>query len=212
MEPNPIAIGDIVVLTIFSTWNSQRYLNVLHYQCKNLPMDTHYALCMNDLIAAVQSDAVTSIVPKLALCMGVDASITEVRAQRVYPTRDYYISDNTVIQGGGVDQCTAGNLSAVITKQSTHVGRGRSGSFHVPAIPESAYASGFITANYLQLLEPLAENIDVTQVSGAGGNDVWGPGMFNPNLGALANWSDIARVKIQDTVRVMRRRTVGVGI
>lgn len=211
MPPAPVAAGDIIQVIIKGEANGQTLLNVLYYKAKSgYPEDT-YAEAMEELWAAIVVDDITSITDAMVPLMGNNTGINWVQCQRVYPTRDYYYRGAADLQGTHADDCDAPNVSAVITKRSERSGRGRSGSFHLGGIANTTYALGKITPAAQSLLVTLAAGIELVQQETTDGTG-YEPGMFNPELGAGLNWSPIADTTVQETLRVMRRRTVGVGI
>jgi len=209
---DPLRINDIVAVTIVGSFEQQTYENVLHYRADNPPDNTEsYEQGLNALIASIKNDIGSAVITEYLPVIGANAGLDYIQAQRVYPTRDFYVRVNEAQPGTHAGDCLTGNISGVITKQSEKAGRGRSGSFHTFAVPEGTYEKGTFLAAYLTLLDELGDAIELNQRTFAG-LDVWWPGMYSPTAGAGDNWSGIVNTTAQDTVRVMRRRTVRVGI
>lgn len=209
--PDPIAAGDIVQVVIESRVEGQTMLNVLYFKANEAEVGSTYFESLEKLIESVVSDLNTAIVARMTPLMGPNAQVTNVQAQRVYPTRDVYRRQPLGEPGTHVDDCDATNVAAVIVKQSSVAGRGRSGTFHLGGLGSTSYALGEMTNDAVGLLTALGDSLDDKQ-PGVGDTEQWIPGMFNASLGAPNNFTTIAATAPRKTLRVMRRRTVGVGI
>lgn len=211
MPVDPIAVGDVIQVVIESEVLSQVCLNVLHYRCEVQPAGATYDGALFDVMNAVGIGDDENIVPKMRPLMGENARVFRIQAQRVYPHRDHYVRDTIDQDGLAPVVCNAPNLAFVLTKQGEKIGRGRSGNFHLAGVTDQHYALGFVTEAGIDLMEALADKLGdpiVPQLDAFG----YRPGMFNPALGADLNWNPIVAVTPQPTVRVIRRRTVGLGI
>lgn len=205
-----IAVGDIVQVIIEGVCENQRTLNVLHYKAAVGLPETEYFVALQELCEAVGENPTTGIVPKMLPLMGPNARIQRIQAQRVYPQRDLYTRLEIDQGGEHVDDCDATNVAAVITKRGEHVGRGKSGTFHLGGLANTTYALGNITGPATALLVDLADKLNDPQMT-SGAEPVFKPGLFNPTAGAGSNWNEIVATDPMKTLRVMRRRTVGVG-
>lgn len=208
--PGPIAAGDIVQCVIESRVEGQVMLNVLYYRANEAEVGSSYFESLEKLIESVISDPNTAITPRMQPLMGPNVTIEAVQVQRVYPARDVYRRQPLGDQGSHADDCDATNVAAVIVKQAAVAGRGRSGTFHLGGLASTTYALGSLTADARTLLLALGDSLDDRQ-PGVADTEQWVPGMFNPLLGAGLNFTEIAATAPKDTLRVMRRRTVGVG-
>lgn len=212
MATDPLRINDIVAITIVGSFEQQTYENVLHYKAENPPDPANsYEQELDLLIGSIKNDIGSAVITEYLPLIGANCGIDYIQAQRVYPTRSFYVRVNEAQAGTHANDVMTGNISGVITKQSEKAGRGRSGSFHTFGVPNGVYEKGAFLAAYLTLLDELGDSLELTQRTFAG-LDVWWPGMFNPTQGAGDNWAGIVNTVAQDTVRVVRRRTVRVGI
>jgi len=211
MPSAPLAVGDIVQLVIESRVNDQVCLNVLHYRARvALPAIT-YPEAMDLLNQAVGGPSAESITDKMAAIMAENASIVRCQAQRVYPTRDIFYRLTVDKVGRAAGDCMAQNIAGVLTKRAEVAGRGRAGSFHLAGLPQEAMSVGYIANAFKPRFDELADKLGDPLVAD-GGQFVYEPGMYSPGSGAGLNWNYIAAVETQTTLRVMRRRTVGLGI
>lgn len=211
MAIDPIAIGDIVQVVIGVKVEGQQCLNVLYYRADSNQGPNTYVATIDNLLNRIESDEVDGIIPHLIPCMAPNAIHNFIQGQRVYPVRSIPIRTNLANDGTHVDDCDATNVSAVISKKVEKAGRGRTGSFHVAGVPNTGYALGSITEAYAALLEQVATRLDSPQ-AGITPGSFWNPGTFNPELGVGDNFVPIVDAEVKRTLRVMRRRTVGVGI
>lgn len=211
MAVDPIAAGDVVQVVIESSCLGQTFLNVLHYRAKTNPTGNGYGQQLANLIDAVGTGDDENIVPKMLALMSEEAKVVNVQAQRVYPNRDYYVRVEQDEAGIIPVVCNYPNSALVLTKQGEKIGRGRSGSFHLGGITDQHVALGYITAAGLILAASLGDKLGDPLVPSVGGF-TWEPGLYNPTLGNGLNFNPLVGVFPRDTVRVMRRRTVGVGI
>lgn len=206
-----IAAGNIVQVTIESQALGQTLLNVLHYRAKIALAGQDYFLVMSNLAEAIGESPTAGIVPKMLPLMGANTSVANIYCQRIAPVRSPFLKTLVDMPGSHVEDCDASNLAAVITKRGDVSGRGRSGTFHLGGLGNTVYGHGFITPGSLTLLEELADKMNDPQLT-SGGSSVFEPIIYNPGGGSPGTGNEIVFCGPSNTVRVMRRRTVGLGI
>lgn len=209
--PTPVALNDVVQVVIQMRYQSQIYLNVLHYQSLQNWAPALYEETLQQLSNTIENDVVTGIIPAYLPVVPPSVTFETITVQRVYPTRDYYVRSPVGSPGEADGTTLAGSLGATITKLSQVSGRGRQGSFHVPALPTDAIVNGLVATGFLPVLNTLAQSLRLVQMEDGAGTG-FQPGMFNPTLGGPNNFVPLIDTIVQNTARVMRRRTVGVGI
>lgn len=204
----PLLINDIIQYTLEYNVLNQVCLNVLNYRVLELvaPVnDGNDALF--EMLAELEGPGgiVNAVPPAIA------SNVTLVRhsAQKVRPTRFVRVSQLLNLPGTFPGNCTAPNVAAVITKKPIQSKRGLLGSVHVPGLSQEAYLGGTITPALIGSLDTLALRIRTVQVLA-----VTGVTLEPVLLSAATAFAPkpVASVEIQSTLRVMRRRTVGVGI
>lgn len=205
-----LVVGDIVQTIIESEVLGQRCLNVLYYRARSGMPTVTYFEAMDALNDAVLNGTVSSIVEAMVPLMGDNTKVKRVQSQRVYPSRDIYVRMAANVLGTVVELCRTPNIAFVITKTSELSGRGRNGSFHLAGVTDQHYTAGYVTEVGIGLLNTLGDKINDPQVAD-GGEFVFEPGMYHPGAGAGFNWHYMVGTNSQETVRVMRRRTVGLG-
>ena len=213
MAIDPLATGDIVEIIIRSDVLNQACLTVLHYKVGSTVFAGTYFAQLDEINAHFNVDAITSFPNALANVMAPNTTVSSLTIQRVYPTRSPYKRYNATYAGNyPTGTCLTPNISAVVTKQSEAAGRGRAGALHVPGISSDAILDGRLSAGMRAAMDTFASFVDDPYVPVGGSLYMLTPGMFNPRLGAGANFKAVVTAYTEDTVRVMRRRTVGLGI
>lgn len=208
-----VQTGDILQARWEYSYQSQTYMTMAAFQYEGAgtgldPLATALAVAtwMGGGVAGntLLFDLLTSLIP-------TNVVIERTVAQWVYSTR--YVPQAYVVGTSGEygGTCSTGNISGVLTKQSTFSGRRFVGSLHIPCLPSLAHANGLIVQNYKNAMVNFAVEYKRTYaLPGAAGNN-FVPIIMPKNPGALAP-AKIASIYPQPQVRVMRRRTVGLGI
>lgn len=185
----------------------QRILTVLHYRWLGLDIldaESEYQNLLDKL------QGVNGLFTLIPACQGSGVAYLEQRAQCIYPTRRVYISQYNLYNGARtITAPLPVNDNSVVTKRCATVGRGRSGSIHITGLDAGDSVNGMITSTYRALVQPVADHVTD----------------YLPDVGLIANWEPVTWSRhlpaspsividglIEDTTRVMRRRTVGVGI
>lgn len=211
MAINPIVVGDIMQAIIRGRVNGQVNLNVLHYRCTKSPTGTNYFIQTENLGRIIGGPAADSIVSTWLPNIGKNATIDWVQTQRVSPIRSIYTRFPVGAPGTNAADCEAQNTAAVLTKQVDRVGRGRVGSFHAGYVPPAFQLRGLLTVAGTVEYTKLADKLNALLVGPLDGAE-YEPVTFEPTAPVGFNFSKIVNVFVQPEVRVMRRRTVGLGI
>lgn len=203
------AVGDIFLVTLRMTWLAQQMINTFYWRVATNPAQDLVNQVSNgmDLVLGgsnglyLRHKALRSL-----LC-----SLDRVSIQRIAPSRmvpQEFVKNQA---GDVVASVDTGNLAATISRRGSQAKRSDIGSVHIP-LPQdpSVYALGSLTPAYLQKLTDLAAIIqaNITTPSGT----IMEPVIYHPGPEAVPNFSFVGAAFPQSTVRVMRRRTVGLGI
>jgi hypothetical protein len=100
------------------------------------------------------------------------------------------------------------NTAAVITLASDLAARSGVANKHLPAIPTAAVVNSVLTAGYVGDLGNLADQ--ALQPLNTGAGKTWNPCIYNRATPAASK--PLADFLVNPYARVMRRRTVGLGI
>lgn len=190
----------------------QQYLNIRHYRVATpVPDATPVNTEMNNFLDYFNLTAIGTITGEILQSLGNNCSIREIRVQPIKPTRMIFYRTFVNFEGDAADQADTGNVAAVISLNTAMAGRDQLGSFHLPCPPKNAMFSGQFTNAYvdglggLELL--LKSGVDIAATGGS-----YLPVIFHRNALPGFQSDDIIGATRRRTVRVMRRRTVGVGI
>lgn len=204
-----IAVNDVIRVTFFQRLFDQRVLTVFHMRCITAPAPgTSDILAMTNLADQVGDPA---NVPLLEWRPLVTPSIVfdEVRCQRVSPTRSIYGKNFIGVNGTNAGTSVTANVAASIEKRSGIPGRTGIGRVQMAGVPQEQMVNGSLDSVYLALVqnawEELLGNVTVAADGSVYDWIIWGEGVPTIDNG-------IIDVQAKDTVRVMHRRTKGIGI
>lgn len=213
-EAPTVLMGDICEVTIWGTLCGQRVLNVLHYQAGN---DSAPALdvAMQDLLDELQN--IGKLKDKFLAAAAQNYDMNEIVAQIIHPVRWARFPSPVGEPGAIADDALTADLAAVIEKsgffaasnRAAKLGLGKTGGLHFAPVPAEKMSEGILDQVYLEteLNDLGAEVVNIVTTASM----EWIPGIFSatadPKVFTATN-----RHSEKNTVRVMRRRTVGVGI
>lgn len=200
------AIGDVMLLSFSGSWHGQRVLNTFYYAITGIvgaPTNAAFQAAFDTAISAGGN-----LQAKFLACCPVSYTLTERWIQTVAPLRLVKTINASGSPGSSAAPSTTANLAAVITRKGGVANRHNIGSLHVPyGNADFGMANGIIGGVQKVAMDALAAQM--TQVVTVGGLGTVTPVLwFKPSI---LNVAPIIQANTQTTVRVMRRRTVGVG-
>lgn len=206
----PLAVNDIVQVSYRLTALAQKCLFFMNY--KVISTDSTGTVLGDQ--QAISNKFATTTTPNLLFyylrCLSANVTILAVRAQSVRPVRfatsETLVGTNGTYGGANVSTC---NLAAVISRASQFAGRSQISNSHVGPISEGAYTTGLITSAYKTLLSDLAAVMLADQFTTT--PSIGLRPVILHKLGSTPFSDPVVSYKIGDSVRVMRRRTLGVG-
>jgi len=208
----PVTGGSILEVANVGLINGQTIMNVWHYRWDGAPS------------VAVDGDLITNVLrpvlqggPLPGLLDGLKAMCNEIcawqyiRYQWITPIR-YAPIQNPIDSGNGaaVDQALPQNVCGVVTLQSIFAGPGFTGRKHFGGLSVTDEATGLMT-NEFRLSANLIMEVMIQEVPtpGVQASSTLVPVIFDRlNPENSVPW---IAYHVQDTSRVIRRRTVGVG-
>jgi len=205
----PLAVNDVIQVTVIGEKDGQAVLNVFHYQCTVAPSTGTPADNMTSLVNQLWAVDAGELETLWMDVMPADYVLLAARGQRVAPTRSAYV-EVALIDNGEIaaDTMDTANLAWVFVKQSELAGRRGKGTTHM-LLPASTWIeNGRIGTEGAAARASLLGQIP-NQTSPAGGG-VFVPIIYHPNFSP--NFSRITHCTQKSEVRTMRRRTVGRGI
>jgi hypothetical protein len=204
----PIAVGDIVEQRLRFRYLEQTLLNVMHYRIDVIGTENN----LPNLAAAIDSELASGFgfYQRFGELLDVDCIHERTEYQIVAPVRFSATVIEPVITSAGAvtDYKLPANVGVVITKKSLRASRGSNGSIHIGGINADMLVGGKLSASGLTRLNSLANLVpaEINLGSGAKVTRV----VYSRFPGRIA--VSITDAVAQDTARVVRRRTVGVGI
>lgn len=201
--------------------NGQRCMNVVHYRPSVPGVGP-----VRDLVAAFlvsfQQDAAGTLIRGMKRNQASDVIIDLVTAQAIWPTR--YVKQETEEYAvvGDIDAapCSAQNVQMCITKKGALGNRHNVGHFHLGGLPETSYQQGLINVGGLGArIGELLTGLEWKPEDAVNGI-TYTPVILNKTKVVIAGKDKYVisgstvqeHVEFNEALRVMRRRTVGLGI
>lgn len=185
----------------------QKDLTVWHWNVKTAQAGNDMLNFLgNDLNASLLGAG--SFVPTLMNLMSDQATLTAVVSQVIHPTRYHGVRSIAAVQGGDATPLGTNNLALSIGYSGILAGRGKSGRTQVPGLPKKYIIDGFWDAAIRVPVYNLFSTWRTQDWAVPGGKATLTPILFDPQS---AGKNAIVDATSYRTVRVMRRRTVGVG-
>jgi len=202
--------NSILEVTMLQRYNAQVCMNVLHYRWTSTgPAEGDD---LTDLLDALVFNGVGSVTDLLKARNAATWFYTATKYQWVSPIRytPKLYTDATGF-GENVNPALPQNVAAVLTKKAVVATRKGTGGVHFTGLCDDDVLDGFLTAARKTNMDAVA--VQLSQVADTGA--VLAGSKLTPIIGpqteasTAPTWTDWIS---QDTVRVMRRRTVGLGI
>jgi len=202
-------IGDVVSIQIHGRIFNQVTMSTFHYKVTTASTtpDTKVALEALGTSFKTQLNA-----PGLAFLQAAPQNwlAEKVRLQVVSPILSQYAIVSWNLFGTIGSDANASNVTGTLTRRTSFGGRTQIGALHTAPLPDAAMLSGLIAASHLAKMDNLADKMDnnftvlaeTTQVT---------PVLWSTN-DPFNNNKLITSIIVQPEIRVMRRRTVGLGI
>jgi len=198
-----VPVGSILEATIRGTLAGQTTLSLFHYMLNDAAIPDGGAFLA---VFNVGFNVATGVVDTYRLACCEDFTLEEIRYQWIYPTRFRSQSFAPFIGTGAiVDQSAPPNVAQVITKRADVASRRGIGTLHVPSVPNSQIANGMLLAGQVTKLNALGAALKTSLITGR-----MDPVLLRRDLPPAS--PIITSTVTQTTVRVERRRTVGLGI
>lgn len=204
----PLDIGDKFLVTFVGELDSQTTLSTFKYVCTAVTGAPSDITAQDALYAKLNT--IGELVSKYNGCTSTQFLLKEMWIQKVFPIRlrkQVYVVNESGLFGD--DQGTA-NIAGVITRTGGLGERNNISSLHIPiGTGTQCINNGVIQidlkAAMIALVNKLIVSVVTTTPAATYSPSIWGK---DPSASPVP----IVTGFPQDTVRVMRRRTVGLGI
>ena len=209
----PLALNDIIQVSVRGLLFGQRILTVLHYRVSTAAGVTSAEAQLGEFSEDFANNlGGVTVLFDMRAAVGGQYVFKEVRAQRVYPTRTVYRSTLIDVTGTHVDDATTANIAASITKQTARPGRMGVGRIQLAGIPQTMIVAGALNPDYMAgELTTLGEAIVDDAYTSPTEGWVATPCLFNPAFDGAQKWADLLTFTVNDSLRTMHRRTLRLG-
>lgn len=212
-----MAVDDIVQVTARLSLFNQTLLNTFHYRVSLVNAPVNYESAIVGLDGHLSNT--NNLWDKYVACLQQDVTLVEVWYQRVSPTRLYVQKKTKGTVGLRVTDSFTANVAAFIERRTATATRRSVGGIHVPTSGGGgSTVGGLLTVGLKADLQALADQMMAGFTTNTGFIG-WTPVLFGPFRPAKGDkpavpehYEDLIDTSVWDTTRVMRRRTVGVGI
>lgn len=202
----PVSVGDIVEVRIRARQSGQQLLNVLHYKVST-GSSFDGAVDFEEALAIINDGTIGIITAYKAFANG-DVFFSGMDMQLIYPTR--YRSVSAAVGAFGLREGMAmpQNVQASVTRRVDEAGKSKTGRTELFGLITEDQEDGLLTLDAVTLASTLAgkmsQNIELVT-----GTLVFQPIIYSRSFPLTSN--PVVGYRVQDSVRVARRRTVGVG-
>lgn len=207
-----VAVGDIWLITAYGSAFNQTILNTFHYRQRALaPGNTETTIediILNNISAG--GGGAGLLENALLPCVPPQYTLHAWWVQKVNPVRVRKREQSRNVAGQFADNARNVNTAISITKQTALSGRRQQGRVQLGpvGILATTQDQGVLQANMVAPLTAFA-NVLNDPLSGDLGITILDPILYHK--GQVPNFDVVTTAFFQNTVRVMRRRTVGVG-
>lgn len=200
------AVGQIYRTQIRGRLNGQRIVSILDYRLEVIPAPT----VVTAVYAYMSGLHVVAggLKDKYKGCTPSNYILDEIGYQCIYPVRIVQ-QFTAVAEFGLAGLADTSNVQQAIEKRGEKATRYAVGGMHPPVGTQvTNFTAGLLTNGQKVVLQALADEIP-NQLGDGVTTLTLRPVIYNRSF--IPNYTYITECRIKDTVRVMRRRTVGVG-
>jgi hypothetical protein len=205
----PLPLSAIIEAAYVGECNGQTVMNIFHYRVETQSSIADVGAEVLVFRQAFGSLGGGSMLAAYLLCMPTNYTLTRVTAQPIYPTRYRRNTQGNEVAGTGSAAALTSNLQASITLTTDLAGRNQNGGKRL-LLPGDGFLDGNLVDAQFDALGTLGAAMILPVTAGSGGG-IYNACLFHrpPSVG---QYTDITGFIVQRSVRVMRRRTVGLGI
>lgn len=215
------AVGDIFECKLFYDVNGQTNINVLHYTLGTyLNGSFTDEELQQEFLAVLNAAGNGAWRGEMSKLTGPSTKIRRLTVQKIYPQRIRAAEATNVTDGTAPFDATTANVGVTITKKGRLANRHNIGSIHLGGVPHTWYEQGKITNDELPLYQDFIDNFLIEEWTFGANEAVMVPSILNktrvpnsdPPRYVVSGAVYVQSWELQPTLRVMRRRTVGLGI
>lgn len=202
-----IPAGGIIEIRLNMLMYGQQLLNVAHYRNGENAIPDAESVLLATLEEMFEQDA-GSVITTYENSLSNEVTFNYADAQVIYPTRYSYVRYTITSNGGVAEKPVNVNVQGSFTKRGPLAGRGYTGRMEIPGLIAAREVNGLWDGTARAQLADIAtawlQPLTLGTFVAAGKPIIYrraNPAASNP-------WE---KATVQQTVRVARRRTVGVG-
>jgi hypothetical protein len=203
------AVTDIYQVHIKGTLFDQTIRTILHYKLKTVGVGIDgnrwdFYQTIFDKVTAVGG-----VISRYRDTVSEDFSFDYIRIQRVGIVRQVFRQFAYLFDGSLLSDSSPSNVAVPIVKRTGTIGRHGHGTLHLAGFPKANMVGNEWSLIPLATVTQLAEAID-DEINGAGGEYQLVP-CLAPEPDSIAPPAEVTAVEVVNEVRIMRRRTKGIG-
>lgn len=203
--PYEIAPNSVVEIAAEYVLNGQQNIALFHYAYVDTDVISDGYEALGQILLTLSDDM--DFMANFGACLSSDAGDVTFSAQWIYPVRWAYRVFGTLITPSGPANAAPQNVAAAITKRGTIATRDAIGTTHMGAVPREWLVNGFVVQ---PVGEPYTAFADLIPLDLVDGTEVkYAPILYKRSAPEESIF--IAEAFVQQTSRIMRRRTVGLG-
>lgn len=204
-----VPVGGVIEVTVQGTLFNQITMNVFHLTPIALASEPDTEAEIARLVDTHFTGDPVTISDALAQCMPSNWLPRPTTGQQVYPERRIRVSvPNAMIGAGG--EATTANVQASLTLQTIRAARDGRGAKRVVIAPSDSVNGQLTPALSVKMATFANFFLNPLNVPAIGGQYLIV--VYHRRADPGFKWDRVVRTITQTTTRVMRRRTVGVGI
>lgn len=208
----PVGSNSLLEVALVSTYQGSTILNIIHYRLLTAaPAVLDGDLVVDAAIAVLQTPA-ESLAKVFRDAANAAMELLHFRYQWIFPDRYSPVQvDDNCGAGQNANDGLPSNVAGVITKRSIFAGPHGHGSFHMSGLSAGDTNGALLAGPYKVLLSVIAARLDdsISLSALLSGASLVPVIHDRASPATSAQWGEAS---VQDTARVMRRRTLGVGI
>lgn len=202
-------VGSIVECTYVGRIFNQTVMNVFHYAVTTEATVQNPIIEQDNLLSVFWDNAAGTLGNVFVGVMPPEYTLAIASVQFIYPTR-YRRSFNNPLAVGTLGEAVTANVQSTIMFQTDKAGKSQRGAKRM-VMPTNQSDGGVISVIYKGLLQNVANEM-ITSLSVPESGGVYTPCIYHRAPNAVPKFDLITGAVVQDTTRVIRRRTVGVGV
>lgn len=200
--------GDSVLVTVNGRLNEQRTMNTFWYRVTQITDAPDEAIAFAALF--LQMTGAGGLLEDYLACVPTNWTAEAVWFQSITPIRQRKVSFPWDAIGGGPSSALTANVQGSITRVGDAARREAIGGVRIPiGTGVGSITNGRLVAGQKAAMQDLADSM-AQVIATFAPNVEYTPIVGKPN--AAGNYWNVVDATVQDTVRVLRRRTVGLGI